>query len=298
VSRIVPSPRRAVQGPSRTHRPRKRFGQHFLAPGWARKVVAAIDPQPGDVFLEIGPGTGALTLPLAETGAPILGVEIDRDLAANLASKVPPNVTILAADVLTADLIPFLCGLGPQATPSTANAASAGRRFRIVGNLPYNIASPILFRLIELHRRDSFFHDAVVMVQREVADRLTARPRTRDYGVLTVMMSVHATCSRLLELPPGAFTPPPKVRSTVVRLAFGTGTARIRDEALFEGMVKAMFGQRRKTLGNALKAFDRTAPAVLALAGIDPGRRPETLQLPELARLAELVAASRQPPVL
>jgi 16S rRNA (adenine1518-N6/adenine1519-N6)-dimethyltransferase len=164
----------------------------------------------------------------------------------------------------------------------------------VVGNLPYYIASPILFRLIEIHRQHGFFTDATVMLQREVADRLTAQPGTKAYGVLTIMLAVHARITRLLDLPPGAFTPPPKVRSTVVRLAFGPPTVRIRDEALFERMVKALFGQRRKTLNNALKAFDPTAPAVLALAGIDPRRRPETLTVEELARLTELFASVRQ----
>ena len=136
------------------------------------------------------------------------------------------------------------------------------------------------------------------MVQREVADRLVARPGTKAYGVLTILMSVHARVSRVLDLPPGAFTPPPKVRSTVVRLEFGPPAVRLRDAEGFERLVKTMFSQRRKTLANALKAIDPTAPAVLALAGIDSKRRPETLQVQEIARLAELFASVKQPPVL
>ena len=277
---------------------RRRFGQHFLAPAWARQVVAAIDPAPGDVFLEIGTGTGALTLPLAEHGAPILAVEVDRDLVAGLLERGPPHVTVIAGDVLETDVLAFLSGLEPQRPPGTPAGERPHRRARVVGNLPYYIASPILFRLIELHRRHQFFEDATVMLQREVADRLVARPGTKDYGVLTVMLALHARIARVLDLPPGAFSPPPKVRSSVVRLTFGPPAVRVRDEALFERMVKALFGQRRKTLNNALKAFDPTAPAVLALAEIDPGRRPETLTVEELARLADLFASVRQAPML
>lgn len=284
----------------RANRPRKRYGQHFLAPAWARKIVAAVAPQPGDVFLEIGPGTGALTLPLAETGAPILAVEIDRDLVAALAPRVPRNVTVMTGDVLTTDVLAVLSGLEPQRPPVPAGEPVVGpaRRFRVVGNLPYNITSPILHRLIEWHRREGVFADAVLMMQREVADRLVARPGTKDYGAMTVTLALHARITRLLSLPPGAFKPAPKVHSAVVRLEFGPPAVRVVDEAVFERMTKAMFGQRRKTLLNALKGFDATAPAILALAGIDSQRRPETLQLAEIARLADLFASVRRPAVL
>ena len=287
---------------ARTTRPaprtRKRFGQHFLAPAWARKVAAAVDPRPGDVFLEIGPGTGALTLPLAESGAPILAVEIDRDLVAALATHAPKNVTVMSGDVLTTDVLAVLTGLEPQRPPETTTAQGRPRRFRIVGNLPYYIASPILVRLIEWHRRDAVFADATVMVQREMADRLVAKPGKRDYGVLTILLGQHARITRLLDLPAAAFKPAPKVRSSVIRLEFGPPAVRVVDEALFERMVKAMFGQRRKTLSNALKSFDPTAPAVLALAGIDGRRRPETLQVEEMGRLADLFSSVRQPRML
>lgn len=289
---------RPARSRSSAPRARKRFGQHFLLPAWARKVVAAIDAQPGDVFLEIGPGRGALTLPLADTGAPILAVEIDRDLVAALASSVPRNVTVMTGDVLTTDVRAVLSGLEPQRPPDHAATPPPARRFRIVGNLPYYIASPILIRLIEWHRRDGIFADATVMVQREMADRLVALPGTKDYGVLTVLLAQHARITRELDLSPSAFKPAPKVRSSVVRLTFGPPAVKVADEALFERMVKAMFGQRRKTLANALKAFDPTAPAVLALAGIDGRRRPETLDLAEMARLSELFSSVRQPRML
>jgi 16S rRNA (adenine1518-N6/adenine1519-N6)-dimethyltransferase len=293
--RRAPRPGAAAKAP---HRARKRFGQHFLLPAWARRVADAVEPKPGDVFLEIGPGSGALTLPLAESGAPILAVEIDRDLVAALAPQVPKNVTVMSGDVLTTDVLPFLSGLEPQRPPGLTAAATPPRRFRVVGNLPYYIASPILVRLIEWHRREGVFADATLMVQREMADRLVAKPGKKDYGVLTVLLGQHARITRVLDLPAAAFKPAPKVRSAVVRLEFGPPAVRVVDEALFERMVKAMFGQRRKTLANALKGFDPTAPAVLALAGIDGMRRPETLQLEEMGRLADMFASVRQPRML
>ncbi len=190
--------------------------------------------------------------------------------------------------------MPLLSGLVPQGPPDASGVAVPERRLRVVGNLPYYATSPILFRLVELHRAHGLIHDATVMMQKEVADRLVARPGTRDYGVLTVTLSVHARVSRVLELPPGAFTPPPKVRSTLVKLEFTSPAVRIPDERLFEKVVKAIFSQRRKTLLNALKSFDRSAPALLAAAGIDGRRRPETLGIDELARVAELLAAARR----
>src|SRR5262249_3984688 len=151
--------------------------------------------------------------------------------------------------------LPFLTGLQPQRPPGTGGATPP-RRFRIVGNLPYNLTTPILFRFIEWHRRHAMFADATLMMQREVADRLVARPGTRDYGVLGISAQVHMSISRLLDLPPGAFSPPPKVRSSVIRLGFGPPAVRIVDEELFDGLLRALFSQRRKTLANALKRFD------------------------------------------
>lgn len=293
---------------TRSGRPRKRFGQHFLAPGWARQVVAAVDPAPGDVFLEIGPGRGALTLPLADSGAPILAVEIDRDLVADLLKHVPRNVTVMSGDILRVDVIAFLSGLESQSAVAKAMAdkplarrsfsEGAARRFRVVGNLPYNISAPILFRLIDFHRRLGFFADATLMLQREVADRLVARAGTKDYGVLTVMTAAHASVTRLLELPPGAFIPAPKVHSTVVRIGFGGGGIRLPNEAWFDRVVKTMFQQRRKTVANALKPLHRQAAELVTAAGLDGRRRPETLQVTEIARLAEQFATASRPPVL
>jgi 16S rRNA (adenine1518-N6/adenine1519-N6)-dimethyltransferase len=228
----------------------------------------------------------------------VLAIEIDRDLVQELLALVPSHVTVMAGDFLQMDVLPYLSGLEPQRPIEASGSDAPARRFRVVGNLPYYIASPILFRLVELHRRHGFFADATVMVQREVAERIAARPGTKAYGVLTILLGMHARVTRLMDLPPGAFSPQPQVRSTVIRLEFGPPAVKLRDETLFERLVKALFSHRRKTLSNALKAFDASAPAVLALAGIDGRRRPETLQVPELARLADLIASVRQGPVL
>jgi len=266
-------------------RARKRFGQHFLAPAWADKLVEAIEPHDGDRFLEIGPGPGALTLRLAPRVAQVIAVEIDRDLAAALQPRLPPNVELLVADFLDTDLTPLLAA-GP---------------LRVVGNLPYNISSPILFRLIEIAREPNGepasprLVDATLMLQREVAERLEAHPGTGDYGVLSISVQLHAGVKRLLTLPPGAFRPAPKVHSAVVRLTFRPPAAAPQDERVFEAMVRSMFTLRRKTLGNALAQFATSrgldSAVVLEAAGIDPTRRPETLDLTELTRLADRFAA-------
>ncbi len=288
-----------VSRPGRpAHRPRKRFGQHFLAPAWAQKIVAAIAPAPGDVILEIGPGTGALTTPLAATGVPVLAVEVDRDLVADLARRVPPNVTIVSGDIMTVDVVPYLYGLGTQQSPADTGRPQPVRRVRVVGNLPYNLTSPILFRLAKLQEHHGVFFDATLMVQREVADRLAAKPRSKDYGVLTVTMQLTGRMDKLLDLPPGAFKPAPKVWSSVIRLTFGPPAVRISDRPLFEKVVKAAFGQRRKTLANSLRGLVTEPNDVLRAAGIDPRRRPETLSLEELARVTDAWAERQRQSVL
>lgn len=256
-------------------RAKKRYGQHFLQGAWADKLVDAIQPRPGDRFVEIGPGPGALTLRLAPRVAQVTAIEVDPEMVAALRPQLPSNVTLVVDDVLDADL-ESLAGDGP---------------LRMAGNLPYNVSSPILFRVLGLHRARGGIIDATFMLQREVADRIESGPGSKDYGVLSILVQLHADVRRLLTLPPGAFRPQPKVHSAVVRLSFRPPAVVLRDEQLFERMVKTMFMQRRKTLSNALKPFAETrgqsASAALAGAGIDPGRRPETLQLTELARLAD-----------
>jgi 16S rRNA (adenine1518-N6/adenine1519-N6)-dimethyltransferase len=269
-------------------RTKKKFGQHFLQPEWADKLLAAIEPREHDHFLEIGPGPGALTVRLAARVGYVTAVEIDPEMIAALRPKLPANVTLIEEDFLEFDL-----------------RRLAGAPVRVAGNLPYNVASPIVFKLLHAHKERSpenkelpprggsqvVLQDATVMVQREVADRLEARPGTKDYGVLTILVGLHADVRRLLTLPPGAFRPAPKVHSAVVRLRFRPPAIALSNETEFERMVRSMFTQRRKTLVNALRAFGAARgvdpAAALARAGIDPRRRPETLQLTELAQLAE-----------
>lgn len=268
----------------RRPRARKRYGQHFLERAWADKLIEAIAPQPGDRFIEIGPGPGALTLRLAPRVAHLTAIEIDRDMSAALAPRLPPNVTLATADFLDVDVAP-LTREGPV---------------RVAGNLPYNVASPILFKLLRAHRQGAGLIDATLMLQREVADRIEARPSTKEYGVLAVLVQVHADVRRVLSLPPGAFRPAPKVHSAVLRFTFRAPRVAPADERIFESLVRALFTQRRKTLLNALRPFATgrgvDPAAALRAARINPSRRPETLDLGELARLAVVVAAQGQDP--
>ena len=261
-------------------RPRKRFGQHFLEPAWADKLVEAIAPSADDDFLEIGPGPGALTLRLAPRVRRLTAVELDRDMVAALQPRVPSNVTLVTADFLE---VPF------------DSLRSIRADVRVAGNLPYNVSSPILFKLLRDYRAGAGITDATLMVQREVAERIEASPGTRDYGVLAILVQRHAEVRRVLTLPPGAFRPVPQVHSAVIRLNFREPADPVRDEQVFEQMVRSIFTQRRKTLANALRSFAETrgkeARTVLAAGGVDHSRRPETLSLAELARLADLLTS-------
>lgn len=264
-------------------RARKRFAQHFLEPAWVAKVAKAVDAQSDQSVLEIGPGRGAITRPLAATAGRVLGVEIDRDLAADLDRSKPGNVTVVTGDVLSLDMAAVLAEwLGGSLGPA--------RPVRVVGNLPYNISSPILFMLLDLAASTGGLSDAILMLQKEVADRLVARVGTGDYGVLTILTALHADVTRLLSLPPGAFRPQPKVHSAVIKLRFRPPQIAVAEPERFVRMVRTMFTQRRKTLSNALKPFASegtiSATSALAAAGIDGMRRPETLKMEELAALA------------
>jgi 16S rRNA (adenine1518-N6/adenine1519-N6)-dimethyltransferase len=268
-------------------RARKRFGQHFLEPAWVRRLVELIDPQPPDVFLEIGAGRGALTLPLAARVRRLVAIEIDRDLVADLRPRLPANARLISTNVLDADLKTLL-------EPELSEAPL----LRAAGNLPYNVAVPILLRLLAFRRECEGLTDATVMLQQEVADRVVARPGTKDYGVLTILLRLRADATRLLLLPPGAFRPAPKVTSAVVRLVFHPLSISLRDESVFESLVRGIFMRRRKTILNALKpltdASGLPAAQVLAKVGIDPVRRPETLEVTELAALADFLAAGHE----
>ena len=253
------------------HRARKRFGQNFLVdPHYVAKIVEAIAPGPGDRLVEIGPGQGALTGPLSERAGHLTAIEIDRDLAARLAADFPPErLSLHVADALAFDF------------------STLGDELRVVGNLPYNISSPLLFHLARYETRLCDLH---VMLQKEVVARMTAAPATPDYGRLTVMLQTKFAVTRLFTVPAGAFRPAPKVESALARLVpLGAARPALADEALFARVVMAAFGQRRKTMRNALAGIcDARA---LERAGIDPGARGETLAVADFVRLANHLAA-------
>lgn len=255
----------------RRHVPRRRFGQNFLVdPRYVARIVDAVDPHRGDNIVEIGPGLAALTGELIARTQHVAAIEIDRDLAARLrATYAPRQLTLHEADALTFDF------------------ASLGERLRIVGNLPYNISSPLLFHVAKFADRLLDLH---VMLQREVVARMTADPATPDYGRLTVTLQAVFRATRLFVIPPGAFRPAPKVDSAFVRLVpLGEAKPAIADEGLFARLVTAAFGQRRKTLRNALAPIcDERA---LRAAGIDPGARGETLSVSDYVRLANALAS-------
>lgn len=259
-------------------RARKRFGQHFLERAWVDKLIASLNATPEDSFLEIGPGRGALTKPLAPHVREIVAVEIDRDLAAALPAELPSNVRIVQGDFLDVNLDTLL-----QDTSLPA---------RVVGNLPYNVSSPILFKLLDAADEGRRFSDATLMLQKEVVDRLAATPGSVDYGTLSLQVALLADVERVLTLPPGAFRPPPKVTSAVVRLRFHPPAADVGDRKTFERIVRGVFLQRRKTLANALKpvaaSLGRSAPELLERAELDGSRRPEELSLAEMARLSRV----------
>jgi 16S rRNA (adenine1518-N6/adenine1519-N6)-dimethyltransferase len=254
---------------------RKRFGQHFLEAAWVAKLIASVAPASDETFLEVGPGRGALTGPLAARAARVIAVEIDRDLARALSQRLP-ELRVVCQDFLETDLEALL--------------ADEHLPVRVVGNLPYNVASPILFHLLGAADSGRRIRDATVMLQREVAERVLAQPGSREHGSLALQIGLHAQVERVLSLPPGAFRPPPKVRSAVVRLRFRPPVAEVGDAARFERLVRGVFERPRKTLLNALRpvadAFGHSAPEIIERAGLDGGRRPGTLSIEEMARLS------------
>jgi 16S rRNA (adenine1518-N6/adenine1519-N6)-dimethyltransferase len=257
-------------------RPQKRWGQHFLCdPAVARRIVDAAELRPGAAVLEIGPGLGALTDELAARAARLYLVEIDRGLAARLLEHHAdrPHVHVLVGDVLALPLETMLEG---------------DDDITVVANLPYNIATPVLFRLLALRRR---VRRAVVMLQREVAARLAAPPGADARGALSVMMQTWAEVRVAFGVSRRSFLPPPRVDSAVavLRLA-ATPRVPLRDPATYEAVVRAAFGQRRKMLRNALAALAAArgvdGTALFERAGVDPRARAETLALEDFARLA------------
>jgi 16S rRNA (adenine1518-N6/adenine1519-N6)-dimethyltransferase len=266
-----PSSSRSIS-PERPVRAKKRLGQHFLHdPAVIRKLIDTVRPQAADVMVEIGGGPGALTIPLVERLERLHVVEIDRELAASLATRVAPPERLVVHE---ADALRFDFGA----------LATGPRTLRVVGNLPYNISTPLLFHLLGF---GAVIKDIHVMLQREVVDRMTASPGGKDYGRLTVMLSFWAKCDVCFDVGPGAFKPPPKVWSTVVRVTpHAAPPLVVPDYDRFARLVAHLFSMRRKTLGRSLKG--RLTPAQIAAAGIDPGARAETLSPADFALLSTL----------
>ena len=257
------------------HIPRKRFGQHFLHDPWVlSRIVDAIAPQAGDALVEIGPGEGALTRPLLARIPSLTAVEIDRDLAAALVAEFPPErLRVIVADALDYDFSALPTGL------------------RVVGNLPYNVSTPLLFHLAAFADRVRDMH---FMLQLEVVDRMAASHSTPAYGRLSVMLQRRFRIQRLFKVAPGAFRPPPKVESAVVRLTpLPAAEVVPLDERLFGTVVTRAFGARRKTLRNALISLI-DAEGLSAL-GIDPGLRPENVSPADYIRIAIDIARRAAP---
>ena len=280
------SPRKALERLSR--RPVKGLGQHFLIHrATAEKIAATIRPGPGDVVVEIGAGLGALTSPLSKSGACVVAVEIDGELARFLRDHVlveaPRDlVVVLGRDILDVDLLSL--------------SERWGRKLKVIGNLPYQISSPVLFRLME---GASCIEEAVLMLQAEVAERVLAEAASRDHGILSVMAAYHCHRRRLMRLKPSQFYPQPKVDSTVVHLAFRPWPKQPQvDVEWLLSVVKAAFSHRRKTLRNSLMAgslpglAEGTLDQALADSGIEPRRRPETLTVEEYVNLAFMLGRS------
>lgn len=268
------------------HRARKRFGQHFLEPPWVDKVLRAIAPASDQTFIEIGPGRGAMTRALTARARRVVAFEIDRDLAAGLKQTAPANLTVVEGDFLD---------VTPEMLRTVLTAGELAQPIRVAGNLPYNVASPILFKLVELLAAGIRLADAHVMLQREVADRLVATPGTGEYGVLAVLLGHVAGVEKVLTLPAGAFRPAPQVQSAVVRLQFHPPSPPVEKGQVFVDLVRAVFTRRRKTLANALLAYEKRGREYLIAAGIDGRRRPETLSIAEFAKLADAIAGTTLP---
>ena len=255
-------------------RPKKSLGQNFLRDeNIARKIVAAIDPHPDDILVEVGPGKGALTRFLAPSVRKLIAVEIDGRAVTILREMFAgSSVEVRHQDFLEMDLDQLVGDL----------PVASQRRIRIVGNIPYNITSPILFRALDNRAR---IRDVTIMMQKEVARRLIAPPGTKDYGILAVFCQLFADVRVLFDVSPNAFIPKPKVTSSVVRLGMlDAPRYPLRDEQFFRMMTRAIFGKRRKTLRNSLGSFMGESAFEPPL-GVDLQRRPEALSVEELVRL-------------
>lgn len=254
------------------HRARKRFGQNFLHDRhWIERIAKAVNATEGDDIVEIGPGQAALTRELIAGAGKVRAVEIDRDLAAWLKETFPESLSLIEADALTLDW----------------TQVARNDNLRVVGNLPYNISSPLLFKLLEAadHVKDQHF-----MLQKEVVDRMVAQHGSKTYGRLSVMLQWRYRMQKLFDVPPGAFNPPPKVMSSVVRMISKTKEeVPSVDFELFSSVVANAFSQRRKTIRNALSAL--LSAEEIAACDVDPGARAEALPLDAFVRLAQKAEA-------
>ncbi|MBK9312780.1 MAG: ribosomal RNA small subunit methyltransferase A [Acidobacteria bacterium] len=269
-------------------RAKRRLGQNFLTgTHFPDRILRALDPKAGEAIIEIGPGQGALTQGLVESGARVIAIELDADLIPSLSDRFAgrPNFRLVEADALQVDFCDLI------APDSDA---------RVVANLPYNVSTPILQRLIA-HRR--CLAELTLMLQREVVDRITAEPGGKEYGYLSVLVQMYCKTERLFDVPPGAFRPAPKVFSSVVRLKIlPRPAAEVTDAAAFIELTKILFAQRRKTIFNNLRAgFEKlglsdaaSASRALEAVEIDPRRRAETMTVMEIARLTDVLHALRE----
>ncbi len=268
-------------------RPRKAWGQHFLLhPHQAQRIVAALGLSGEETVVEIGPGLGALTVFLAQEAKGVVALERDPALAQFLGEELfpqNPHLEILCQDVLNYDFL--------------TSSRNAEKPLAVVGNLPYQITSPLLFKLIE---EKAALSRAVLMMQQEVGDRLAAPPGTKDYGVLSVLIQYHFSLERLFSLAPGNFYPPPQVDSVVLRLTPREAAPPAEDEALFTRVVKAAFAHRRKTLNNTLVSrapefgiTPETMRNILLSLDIDPGRRGETLSVAQFVALSNAIGGEQ-----
>ena len=253
------------------HHTRKRFGQNFLHDQRViSKIVRSVHPRAGENIVEIGPGLAALTSPLIGECDALTVIELDRDLAAGLPKRVPhpERLTIIEADALKYDFTELF---------------QEDRPLRVVGNLPYNISTPLLFHLLEFGDKVKDMH---FMLQKEVVDRITASPNTKEYGRLSVMIQYFCKPTYLFEVPAGSFNPPPKVTSAVFRLEpYATKPIIAKNEKALARLVSHVFTQRRKTLRNSLKGM--LVEEAFEHAGVDPMARPETLTLAQFVALSD-----------
>jgi len=260
---------------------KKHLGQHFLHErGVIAKIVQAVDPRPGDRLVEIGPGQGAITFPLLDRHGALTVIEFDRDLIQPLtaAARAHGELAVIHRDVLEVDFTALAAaGDGPIGTG----------QLRLVGNLPYNLSSPILFHALD---HAAAVRDMHFMLQKEVVDRMAAAPGSKVYGRLSVMLQAYCTVTPLFKVPPGAFRPPPKVDSAVVRLVpRAPADVGIADPKRFAHVVRAAFGQRRKTLRNALQGV--AGAELIEAAGLRPDARAEQIDVAAFVRLANLAPA-------